>query len=260
MISAMTHVHRFYIVPETPGTEEVVLRDAEAHHALHVVRVQRGDDVVLFDGAGREIRGVVRRAARHEVIVGTREERRLPWPAKGVTILQGWLHRREGIEYLVRRGTELGVRGFVFFRAVRSEREPRLDSKWRRIAIEACKQCGRLWLPSFARTDALAEALDHVEGGVLVLTRDLEPAPLEDAVQGDAMSVLAGPEGDFAREELELAQERGATPVSLGLATYRSEVAAALAAGLVLYEMGELGPRASGGVSGSEQAVKRRLE
>ena len=254
MISAMAHVHRFYIPPETPETEEVVLTDVEAHHALHVVRVQPGDEVVLFDGAGREIRGVVRRAARHEVRVEAHEDRRLPWPAKAVTIVQGWLHRREGLEYLVRRGTELGVRRFVFFRAVRSEREPRLDGKWRRIAIEACKQCGRLWVPSFTRIDDLHEALEQLEGRVLVLTRDLEPEPLRDAVRGDAMTVLAGPEGDFAPEELELAQDRGATPVSLGPATYRSEVAATLAAGLVLYEMGALGPKPVEGVSASEQA------
>jgi len=260
MISAMAHVHRFYIPPETPETEEVVLTDVEAHHALHVVRVQTGDEVVLFDGAGREIRGVVRRAARHEVRVEAHEDRRLPWPAKAVTIVQGWLHRREGLEYLVRRGTELGVRRFVFFRAVRSEREPRLDGKWRRIAVEACKQCGRLWVPSFTRIDDLDEALDYIEGHILILTRDLEPEPLRDAVRGDAMTVLAGPEGDFAPEELELAQDRGATPVSLGPATYRSEVAATLAAGLVLYEMGELGPVPAEGVSASGPTGNRIAE
>ena len=57
------------------------------------------------------------------------------------------------------------------------------------------------------------------------------------------MSLLVGPEGDFTPEELQQADARGVVPVSLGTATYRSEVAATLAAALVLYELGELGPR-----------------
>jgi len=245
MTQGTGHVHRFYIPPETPEAQEIVLTDAEAHHALHVVRVQPGDAVVLFDGAGREVRGAVRSATRKEVVVEGHEDRRSSPSGKLVTIVQGGLHRRESLEYLVRRGTELGVRRFVFFRARRSEREPRLDHKWRRIAIETCKQCGRLWVPDFTKLAGLGEAMDLVEGRVLVLTKDHEPTPLREAVEGDATAIVAGPEGDFTPEELQVALDRGATPVSLGPATYRSEVAAALAAGLVLYEMGELGPTAT---------------
>jgi 16S rRNA U1498 N3-methylase RsmE len=54
--------------------------------------------------------------------------------------------------------------------------------------------------------------------------------------------VIVGPEGDLTSEEIDLAILRGARPLSLGPFTYRSEIAATLAATLLLYESGQLGP------------------
>jgi len=239
----MPHVHRFYVPQESVSAAEIALPLEESHHALHVVRVQQGERVVLFDGEGTELDGEVSRATRREVFVAVRKTRRIPEPATGLTLLQAWLHQERSIEYLIRRCTELGVTRFRFFRGGHSERAPRLTPKLTRVAIEACKQCGRAWLPSFEVAPDLRAAIEGIEGGLLILTQHLDPVPLRQAVQAREATVIIGPEGDFTPEELGAAERRGAVPISLGGATYRAEVAATLAATLILYELGEVGPR-----------------
>lgn len=238
----MAHMFRFYVPPETPGILEVQLPESEAHHALHVARLSAGDSVVLFDGRGREMDGEVKRTTRHDVFVAVQQMRQVPAPARRLTIAQAWLHRDKSVEALIQHGTELGVSRFVFFRGGHSERAPKFSDKWPRAAIETCKQCGRLWLPEFEVMDDLESVLDAASGAVLIATKNAAPVAVREAVRGDDAWLVVGPEGDFTDAELRGALARGARPISLGDATYRAEVAAGLAAALILYELGELGP------------------
>ncbi len=220
-----------------------MLPEDEAHHAVRVLRLRPGEEVALFDGAGVELRGRVTRADKRAVSVEIESVRREAPAEARVALLQAGLKRDRLMEDLVRRGTELGVSEFTFYRAQRSEKEPRLDAKWRRIAVETCKQSGRLWLPEFRVVSGLDDALAETWDSLLVLALDAEPAPLGQAVRGPRVAMLVGPEADFAPEELECAFARGGRPVSLGALTFRSEVAAEVGLTLVLYELGLLGPR-----------------
>ncbi len=238
----MAHVHRFYVEPEAAEETVAVLEGAEAHHALHVVRVQPGDAVVLFDGQGRELEGRVASATRHDLSVEITRERSVQPETHTLTLIQAALHREKSVEDLIRRCTELGVAGFVFFASERSERPPRMTEKWRRWAIESCKQCGRLWLPGFHIASSLEAALEGQWSALLTATASAPPVPIRSAAAGNRVALAVGPEGDFASGELEMMLARGALPISLGPMTFRSEVAATIASALVLYELGFLGP------------------
>jgi 16S rRNA (uracil1498-N3)-methyltransferase len=245
--SSMSHLHRFYISPEADADREIVLSNEEAHHALHVVRLRPGERALLFDGCGREIEGVVSRVTHREVAIAPEQERRFPKPSTRVVIAQAWLLREKSVEHLIHHGTEIGVSEFRFFRARHSEKTPKLNPKWERCAIETCKQCCRTWLPTFKVADDLATVLGFSNGPILIATQSESPHPiaaaLESRKEACEITLLVGPEGDFTQEEVEKAMELSARPISLGDATYRSEVAATLAASLILYELGALGPR-----------------
>ena len=221
---------------------EIVVGGDEAHHALHVVRVRPGDPVALFDGRGREISGEVAATKKNEIVIQALEETVLPPPPRRLTLLQAWLRRDKALDFIVQHGTELGVARFVFFRAQRSERKLVHSPKWARAAVEACKQCGRLWLPEFILADGLEDAVRDAAVPVLLATKDLHVAPLRMALAGTSVALMVGPEGDFTDEEVAMALEAGVTPVCLGAATYRSEMAAIVGAALIQYELGELGP------------------
>lgn len=238
----MPHIHCFYIEPDAVQGNSAVLDGTEAHHALHVVRVRHGDPVVLFDGVGRELQGRVSGTTRHDVTVQITEDRNVEPESRTLTLLQAALHRDKATEELIRRCTEVGVARFVVYPAERSERSPRISEKWRRWAIESCKQCGRLWLPEFSIAPDFETALKDEWSALLIATAEEKPVPLRTAIKGDAIALAVGPEGDFTDDERVLAKSLGAQPVSLGPATFRSEVAAMIASALIRYELGCLGP------------------
>lgn len=240
----MSHPHRFY-APDLPeGAGRVELSKEEAHHALHVLRVREGDDATLFDGAGRWAEGRVCETTKRMVAVDVGAPEQDTESPVRLTLAQAALNHERNQETIVRRGTELGVAAFVFFRGAHSERAPKVRDKWMRHAVESCKQCGRNRLPSFA----IAESIDAVLRGnydhVLVATQAVEPQPIPLAA-GDTGSVLLliGPEGDLSRDEVERVLAAGGAPISLGPYTLRSEVAATVAMALVQYSLGALGPR-----------------
>jgi len=240
----MAHTHRFFISPDAlPSESTAALGGDEAHHALHVVRARVGDEVVLFDGNGHEWLGTVAATGRHDVRVDIREHREVAPPAACVTLLQATLNNQKAMEELIRRCTEIGVRRFVFFPSRHTERRPPRSDKWERIAIEACKQCGRLRLPSFEDAKDLDAALAMSSGTRFVATQHAKASPIGLAKGTHEATLLVGPEGDFTEEEVSAVLKCGAQALSLGDATYRSEVAAFLASALVLYELGNLGPR-----------------
>ncbi len=240
----MAHLHRFYIAPETPTSAEIVLPEEEARHALRVARLRHGARVVLFDGRGRELTGTLCPEGRRDATVLIESEHAVPRPSPTLTIAPAWLHRDKPVEELIRRGTELGVDRFLFFPSARSERPPKPRGKWLRVAIEAGKQCGSLWLPEFMMMDGLDAVLAEARGDVLIADMRGAPHPLSECLTGADAILLVGPEGDFTDDELRLSREKGAKSIGLGQHTFRSEVAAVVGATLISYEWGRLGRKA----------------
>jgi len=171
----MPHLHRFYVSPDGEPGERIVLAGDEGRHASRVARVRVNDRVAVFDGCGREWIGRVEGVDRSEVAIVVDQTRTVERPADGVTILQAWLLRDKPIEELVRRATEIGVCGITFYPAARSEREVKVKDKLRKVAIEACKQCGRVWLPEFRVADLVRDRdvlLQAREDAFALLERD----------------------------------------------------------------------------------------
>ncbi len=238
----MSQLHRFYVPDLAQQPETVRLSDDERHHALHVVRLCAGQKIRLFDGAGRWCDAEVVSVAKRGVEI-QRNAVQTDAPRENLlTLGQAWLNHERSIETIVQRGTELGVNRFVFFRARHSERAARGDAKWRRWAIESCKQCGRNQLPDFAVADDLVSAMaGALEARYVIATQHAAPVPLGSAVGGGPIVLLVGPEGDFTADEIEEVLQRGGQAISLGPFTLRSEVAAIAAVTLVQHALGRLG-------------------
>lgn len=237
----MAHLHRFYVENglESP-TDLVLLPPEEAHHARAVVRLKPGDRVSLFDGRGGCADAEIQSITKKEVQVFVRKIIRKPSPQKRVILAQAWLHKTKAIEEIICKGTELGVSQFWFFRGQRSECVPKQSEKWVRIAVEACKQCGRLWLPGFKTFLSLDSLLTDCVCPVLVACRAEDSASIRDCVSPSTEDVclIVGPEGDFTEEEKEVLRTQDARFISLGEITFRAETAALVMTTLTMYEMG----------------------
>jgi len=154
---------------------------------------------------------------------------------------------------VLEKGTEIGVAKFVPLLSRRSVVRPRPGrlerrERWLRIITEAAEQCGRSHLPELAPPASLNEAVESAEGLRLLPWEGENEATLRRLLRSSlanektpVVSIFVGPEGGFARQEVDRAVELGARIVSLGPRTLRSETAGIVAAAAVLYELGELG-------------------
>src|SRR5258706_5097408 len=142
---------RFYAPPQAfaPDAKSVTLRAEETRHLRDVLRLKSGDEIYVFDGAGREVRGKVREIARDSTEVSDVSEveaARAESPLKltlAVALLKG-----EKFDLIVQKVTELGVARVIPIITARAKIRSDNDAerkliRWRRIAMEATKQCGR---------------------------------------------------------------------------------------------------------------------
>lgn len=236
----MSHTYRFYAQPEVGDSARIVLRDDEAHHALHVLRIKAGSEVGVFDGLGNAWSCRVSACSRKEVSCAVMEHSFTEPAGPRVVVSVAWLNKDKAVEALIQRCTELGVGAFRFFRGEHSGRAPKLSPKWKKWAVESCKQCGRVWVPEFSVLDGLSEVLEDEETTLVASLGD-ESVPLRDCVTGSQdINIVIGPEGDFSEGELASLLAKEARPISLGDGVYRSEVATGLMSALVMYELGRL--------------------
>jgi 16S rRNA (uracil1498-N3)-methyltransferase len=237
----MSHLHRFHVPADTPEAGLLPLPEAEAHHALRVVRLRDGEEVELFDGAGRVWRGTFEQTGKRDALVKLLHCEQEAPPPHQLTLVQANLHRDQAVEELLRRGTEVGVTRFQFFRAARSEHAPKLNAKWERLLVETCKQCGRNWLPAIEVIADPVEAVRAHLGTCYVAAMRAGARPVAECAASTAALLVVGPEGDITPQELDALCEAGAAPITLGPYVYRAEVAAILGATLLLHHAGAFG-------------------
>ena len=229
---------RFFVTgPLTKDTAR--LEGAQAHHLIHVLRIDVGQNVTLFNGGDVEAAAQVTAIKNGAVELAVFELRPATTESPIELVLAAAVPKGDRFTWLIEKATELGVRRFVPLitsRSVVVPGEGKLD-KMRRTIVEASKQCGRTRLmelaaprawPEFVANELSAGSgwVAHPSGAPFEFARQLSPGPVVTAV---------GPEGGFTDAELELAARAGASLVSLGPRVLRIETAAlALAAAFTI--------------------------
>ena len=236
--------HRYFT--REIGGDRAALTGPDAHHLAHVMRARAGDTVLLCGPDALEYTGQITAIAPDRVEFTVSEG--LPSTAEPRTeiTLYAAYPKQGKLEEIIRHGVELGVGRVVPFFSrycvAAPKKEEAKNERYRRIAAEAAKQCGRgrlpeveMPLPDFgAVCAALADeelALFFYEGGGRSLRELLACPPFPRRI-----ALVTGSEGGFAPEEVEQAVKAGAVPVGLGPRILRCETAplAALAAVLTL--------------------------
>jgi 16S rRNA (uracil1498-N3)-methyltransferase len=234
---------RLHLAPERLEGGVGRLAPAERHYLAGVLRLAPGSAVEVFDGAGHVWDGEF---TGSEIRLGARRE--APPPAAPVWVAFA-LPRGEKADWVVQKATEVGVARLAAWPAERSvvrldrERAGARVERWRRIAAEAARQCGRAGVPEVAAAGSLREALAAPAGFDRLVLAAGAVAPLGAALRRDAAGWLAvvGPEGGLAEGELAACLDAGCTPASLGPRVLRAETAAIVAAALIQHLVGDLG-------------------
>lgn len=231
-------------VPSEKLTGPRVVLDGEPHrHLVKVLRLQPGDEVLVFDGGGTEIEARVLGAGGRTIELELGQRRAVAMAPVTITLLQG-VPRGERMDVIVQKATELGVARIVPVLAARSVARPSASRarRWQTIAQEAARQSGRADVPEVTAPVALPEAVAQVrDGSRFVLWEEEHGRPLRSALHADAqVALLIGPEGGLAVEEVVEARTHGFVPVGLGPRILRVETAAVVAVALVQAAVGGL--------------------
>lgn len=233
--------------PLAAGGNQTIQGDA-ANHIARVLRLERGDALVLFDGRGGEYAARIEEFRKGAVIVAVGDRAAVVRESPlSLTLAQG-VSRGERMDWVVQKATELGVSRIV---PVLTERTVvKLDAKqaerkllhWQGIATAACEQSGRDRIPAIdaplALTEFLAGVGGHATRVLLSPTGSLRIAEL--ARRDGGIIVLIGPEGGLAETEQQAALAAGFTAVRMGPRVLRTETAAVAALTLLQQQFGDL--------------------
>ena len=230
------------------GGDTLPLDEDEAHYLVHVLRLQRGNELIAFNGRGDERHAVVSALQRRGAVLELRAEHAaLQESPLNLTLVQA-LPKADAIDLIVQKATELGVRTIVpvysEFSVVRID-DDRLDRRvehWRRIAQSACEQCGRHAPPKILVPAALNDALRELPPNVAKLALDpategrLAAAPRP----ANGIAVAVGPEGGFAPSDWRQLDAAGFARATLGPRVLRAETAAITACVIAQAQWGDL--------------------
>jgi len=240
-------MHRFYLPPECCRDDELFLTGSEAHHALHVVRVRRGQSVTVLDGVGHELLCDVQQSDRDKIRLCVRQRKTAAPLACCITLLQA-VPKGKLFESIIQKATELGAVRIVPLLSERvvvhldKKETMRKAAKWQSIAVEAIKQCGAPWLPKveipMSPADFLAKKVQFDFALVGSLQSDAKHPNiwLQNEKRPQSAAIWIGPEGDFTPAELEAIKASGAHPITLGPLILRTETAAIYCLSILNYE------------------------
>jgi len=242
-------LNRFFVSGEPLSVNHVATVDTLASQLSSVLRLNRGDHIVLLDGSGIEYTAQIQALSRHHAaaLVLSAQPCQAE-PAIHLTLYQCSL-KQEKFEWVLQKGTELGVSRFVPVISTRSIVRPaetlrRKYDRWHAIIREATEQCGRGRLPVLADPLEWPAAVSSLVGaGFLPWESAAASVPLGATLTPSPLSILIGPEGGITSEEAQLASTHGWQIVSLGPRTLRAETAALAAVTIAMAHSGELGAR-----------------
>ena len=243
---------RFFLPQANIHEGRGIVQGQELAHLMKVLRLRAGDFVTLFDNTGWEHNAIIETLTNErgelKIIESHPTSRESPVPITlGVGLTKG-----EKLDWVIEKATELGVSTIIPLSS--SYTVPKLDvdrihrrsERWRKIAVSAAKQCGRSRIPEVRSLCSFETFVSESWPETLKLIfweneTEQSVGQLFDKCRETKNVLLAiGPEGGFAKREVELAKAQGFQSVHLGRRILRAETAALAALTVVQFLWGDL--------------------
>lgn len=247
--------HRFYL-PSQEWLASPFLSAADTHHCAHVLRMELGDQLIVFDGCGSEAKATLkafhkRGSHQAELAIGPRAT--TPRAACQITLAQA-IPKARNMDLIIQKAVELGASRIIPLLSDRTvihcpDEADALhkQERWQNIAIEACKQSGQNWLPIVEKPCRPKELFSSLSKGELLLIASLQPdgRSIKKVLANDQVAektpskitIMIGPEGDFTPAESAMAKSAGFIPISLGPIILRTETAALYCLSVLAHEL-----------------------
>ncbi len=232
-------MHRFYVKQDQIQDTVITVLGSDVNHIKNVLRMKPGDPIIICNGQGKDCYCIINRVSDREIVADIRstEDTKAELPAR-ITLFQG-LPKLDKLELIIQKAVELGVYEIIPVMTARcvvrledKKREEKKLERWQAIAEGAAKQSGRGYIPRVQPVLKFKEAVElasHMNTALIPyenasgiqLTRDI----IGGLQKESSIGILIGPEGGFEASEIELAQTKGITPITLGRRILRTETA-----------------------------------
>lgn len=238
-------MRRFYAPINSFADSGITLGEDETRHLRDVLRLRIGDEVTVFDGAGREVRATISLIGKRSSglnVIGETEPASPESPLAltvAATVLGG-----EKYDLIIQKSVELGVTNLIPLISMRCDVKIRDASKrlerWKRIALEATKQCGRAKLMQITGPVGLAELISDPSVENLIMFSERDGSDFSTIGPDKKLTALFGPKGGWDNTELDAANKKNIKVVTLGGRILRAETAAIGITAILQHRFGDI--------------------
>ncbi len=243
-------ISRVYFDRPLELDEVISLPPETSHYLSKVLRLRVDDKLLVFNEASGEFLARVGKVGKKEIEIKLLEQQRSPATTSGKTLLKINLllgfSRGDRMDFAVQKSTELGVTEISPVFTEHGEAKLAVDrvekklQHWRKIAISACEQSGRLNIPLINNPTLLRDTKAVSDDAIKLMLDpggcDLLPA----AVSGNSIALLIGPEGGFSSAEVAWARDKKFNVISLGPRILRAETAPIAALAILQHRYGDM--------------------
>lgn len=242
---------RFYVPEPCMEGDLIRIRGNEARHIRTVLRLKPGDRLSVFDGSSKEYEGKIVKTEGSDLLVqvethSIHEEESGP----AITLAQSLLKGNK-MDWVIQKATELGATEIIPFISSRTiprlaaSKEKSRQERWKRISVEACKQCGRSVLPKLSSVLEYSRMLRiPTEKTLRLFLWERSGMGLKEVItatkERQDVFFVVGPEGGWSDEEAQEASMAGFIPITLGRRILRAETVGLCILGILQYELGGL--------------------
>ncbi len=226
----------FFYITNYDGTQkQIVLDEDTSKHIVQVLRMKTGEQLNLTDGKGSLlICGIIAEHKRHcevEVLSSVI----YPLSSKKITIAISLLKNTNRFEWFLEKATEIGVTEIIPLICERTEKEKFRYERMHGICISAMLQSQQMWLPVLHEPVSFKKVMEESTQQQKFIAHCNEGAKSQLTNQpiNQSTIICIGPEGDFIKEEVDLAIQCHFLPVSLGETRLRTETAGVVAAAIL---------------------------
>jgi 16S rRNA (uracil1498-N3)-methyltransferase len=217
-----------------------------AGHLIRVLRLQVGDDFIVFNGKAGEFRAIIIELSKSVVTVKLGEFDAVSRESSlQITLAQAVL-RSDKMDYVLQKAVELGVTRFIPLITARStlklapERWQKRSLHWQGVMLAACEQSGRTRLPKLENPMTFDVATTSIKAEQRIILQPCVKQNINALPRCQSVAVLVGPEGGWSENELKCARVATYSPIQLGPRVLRAETAGLAAVSIVQSLYGDL--------------------
>ena len=216
-------MNRFFAPHLNEQNKEYHLESDESRHCIKVLRNNVGDKIELINGKGLLATANISEIKKKSECILSIESYQIKenYPYTHLAIAP--TKNADKIEWLVEKASELGIQKISFLNCQNNERRKINYSRLDKIIVSSAKQSGRLHLLKIEESISFTDFIEKHPTGLIAHCRNSKKESLS-SIQNQH-PILIGPEGDFIKEEVELAIKSGYQAISLGKQRLRTETA-----------------------------------